>query len=217
MSRNPFVVPHSKLPDTIAVFPLAGAIVLPGSDLPLNIFEPRYLNMVTDALATHRMIGMVQPNPSASDDNALYRTGCAGRITQYRETSDGRIEMVLTGVCRFNLAEELTTTRGYRLIVPDWSDFAADYNDPPAILDERHDRVVNDLKRYFEFNNLDVDWPILERLTTRKLVDSLTMALPLSHQDKQAILETLDETDRTDLFLTLLNNTPGENGSQIRH
>lgn len=217
MSRNPFVVPHSKLPETLAVFPLPGAIVMPGSDLPLNIFEPRYLNMVTDALATHRMIGMIQPNPSQSDGSTLYKTGCGGRITQYRETTDGRIELVLTGVCRFDLGPELKTTRGYRLVVPDWSRFGADYEDPPAKLDERHKSLIEDVKRYFESNNLDVNWPILERLSTIKLVDSLTMALPLSHQDKQAILETRDATDRAELFLTLLDRAPGEDGSNLRH
>jgi Lon protease-like protein len=97
--------------------------------LPLNIFEPRYLNMINDALGGHRMIGMIQPDPAAGSESEVFRTGCAGRITQYRETADCRIEMVLTGVCRFDLVEELSTTRGYRMIVPDWSRFSEDYAD----------------------------------------------------------------------------------------
>ena len=98
MSYSPFIAPYSRLPQTLPIFPLPGAIVMPGSDLPLNIFEPRYLNMVSDALSTHRMIGMIQTDPKSPDSSALCRTGCAGRITQYRETNDGRIEMVLSGV-----------------------------------------------------------------------------------------------------------------------
>ena len=107
MSYTPFMPGFDQLPETLPIFPLSDAVVMPGSELPLNIFEPRYLNMVSDALSTHRMIGMIQPDPDARDEDGLCRTGCAGRITQYRETSDGRIEMVLSGVCRFDLGEEL--------------------------------------------------------------------------------------------------------------
>ena len=95
MSQYPFAVPFRKLPRTLPIFPLPGAVLMPGNDLPLNIFEPRYLNMVSDALGSHRMIGMIQPDPQSDDPDALSLTGCAGRITQYRETRDGRIEMVL--------------------------------------------------------------------------------------------------------------------------
>jgi Lon protease-like protein len=148
LSRNPFIVPYEQLPQTLPIFPLPGAIVMPGNELPLNIFEPRYLNMVSDALSTHRMIGMVQPDPDARSEHELCRTGCAGRITQYRETSDGRIEMVLSGVCRYDLGEELPTTRGYRLIVPDWSRFSDDYADQEGKLCAEHDLLVQTLKRY---------------------------------------------------------------------
>lgn len=217
MKGNPFVASYSKLPGTIPVFPLSGAIVLPGSDLPLNIFEPRYLNMVNDALGSHRMIGMIQPDPFATDKERLYLTGCAGRITQYRETSDGRIEMVLTGVCRFDITEELTTTRGYRMVVPDWSRYEADYDQPPSTDDNEHQALVKDLKGYFERNKLEVDWPLLERLTTAKLVDSLTMALPLGPQDKQALLETPAAPDRAELLVSLINSQPQHPGSDVRH
>lgn len=105
MSYNPFIAPHHQLPKTLPVFPLPGTIVMPGNELPLNIFEPRYLNMVSDALSTHRMIGMIQPDPRSEGENDLYQTGCAGRITQYRETSDGRIEIVLCGVCRYDVTD----------------------------------------------------------------------------------------------------------------
>ena len=113
---------------------IPGAIVLPWSELPLNIFEPRYLNMVSDALSSHRMIGMIQPDPNEKGNAGLCHTGCAGCITQYRETDDGRIEMVLTGVCRFDLGEELPTTSGYRPVIPRWSRFSNDYTDHEGLL-----------------------------------------------------------------------------------
>ena len=121
MSTNPFVTPFDLLPNILPIFPLPSAIVMPGVELPLNIFEPRYLNMINDAIESHRIIGMIQPDPNGEGEDAVCRTGCAGRITQFREASDCRIEMVLTGVCRFDVGQELSTTRGYRLIVPDLS------------------------------------------------------------------------------------------------
>ena len=147
MSSNPFIPPFEALPDTLPIFPLPGAIVLPHTELPLNIFEPRYLNMTNDALGSHRMIGMIQPDPQGETEGRVYRTGCAGRITQFRETADCRIEMTLTGVCRFDLAEELSTTRGYRLVVPDWSRFAGDYEDHDDEVEGLHEQFIATLRR----------------------------------------------------------------------
>ncbi len=217
MSYSPFVVPYDQLPETLPVFPLPGAIVMPGTELPLNIFEPRYLNMVSDALSTHRMIGMIQPDPGSSDTSALCHTGCAGRITQYRETNDGRIEMVLSGVCRFDLGEELPTTRGYRLIVPEWSRFSDDYTDQEDQLRGEHDRLMRMLKRYFELNGLQADWSMLERLSTVRLINSLSMALPLSEQDKQVLLESVEATQRLRTFTSLLDSGLQAPGSVTRH
>lgn len=217
MSNNPFIVPYNQLPKTLPIFPLPGAIVMPGNELPLNIFEPRYLNMVSDALGTHRMIGMIQPDPDASDATGLCHTGCAGRITQYRETSDGRIEMVLSGVCRYDLGEELPTTRGYRLIVPDWSRFTDDYADHEGKLLSQHDVLIQTLKRYFEVNELETDWPMLERLSMMRLINSLSMALPLSEQDKQLLLETVDPAERLYTFTALLDSALDAPESVTRH
>jgi Lon protease-like protein len=216
MSYSPFIVPYDQLPETLPLFPLPGAIVMPGSELPLNIFEPRYLNMVSDALSTHRMIGMVQPDPNAVDATALCHTGCAGRITGYRETSDGRIEMVLSGVCRYDLGEELATTRGYRLIVPNWSRFSNDYKDQEGPLCSARDHLIRTLKRYFEAEELDADWSILERLSTLRLINSLSMALPLSEKDKQALLETVEPADRLNNFMSLLSSGLRAPGSATR-
>jgi hypothetical protein len=217
MSYSPFIAPFEQLPKTLPIFPLAGAIVLPGNELPLNIFEPRYLNMVNDALSTHRMIGMIQPNPDAGDETELYRTGCAGRITEYRETSDGRIEMVLSGVCRYDVDEVLPTTRGYRLSVPDWSRFSGDYAAEEVKLHGEHDHLMQTLKRYFEANGMETDWSALQKLPTVKLMNSLSMALPFSEQDKQTLLETIEPAERLFTFTALLGSEHQAPGSDIRH
>ena len=204
MSTNPFINAYASLPQSLPIFPLPGAIVLPGAELPLNIFEPRYLNMVEDALGNHRLIGMIQPDPSADNEIDISRTGCAGRITQYRETSDCRIELVLTGVCRFDVAEELSTTRGYRMVLPDWSRFASDYQDHNESLKPRQPHLVADVKRYFERRGFETDMEKLERLPIMRLVDSLTMALPFEPGEKQMLLESVDAEQRLDNFLALI-------------
>jgi Lon protease-like protein len=217
MSYSPFIIPYEQLPKTLPIFPLPGAIVMPGNQLPLNIFEPRYLNMVNDVLSTHRMIGMIQPNQKAGDETELHRTGCAGRITEYRETDDGRIEMVLSGVCRYDVDEVLPTTRGYSLCVPNWSRFRGDYATEEVKLHGEHERLVQTLKRYFEANGLDTDWSALQRLPTVKLMNTLSMALPFSEQDKQVLLETIEPAERLFTFTALLDSEHHESGSNPLH
>lgn len=216
MNINPFIAPFDQLPDTLPVFPLPGAVVMPGSELPLIIFEPRYLNMVSDALGGHRMIGMVQPDPNAKGDG-LCLTGSAGRITQYRETDDGRIEMVLSGVCRFDLGEELPTTRGYRLVVSQWSRFYNDYTDHHDTLSSTHDLLIRALRAYLQSKNLDVDWAMLERLSTMRLLSSMCMALPLSEADKQLLLETVHPAERLNTFIAILESELSPPDTVTRH
>jgi Lon protease-like protein len=160
---------------------------------------------------------MIQPHPDDKNETGLCRTGCAGRITQYRETSDGRIEMVLSGVCRYDLGEELPTTRGYRLIVPNWSRFSADYANHEDELRGRHELLVQALKRYFELKQLEVNWSVLQRLSTERLMDSLIMALPLGEQDKQVLLETVEAAERLETFIVLLNGELDTHASVTRH
>ena len=217
MSTSPFITPFASLPETLAIFPLPGAVVLPGAELPLNIFEPRYLNMINDALGSHRMIGMIQPDPAAGSETGVFRTGCAGRITQYRETADCRIEMVLTGVCRFDLAEELSTTRGYRMIVPDWSRFSEDYADASGALEGKHAQLMETLRGYFEVKGFETDMEMLERLPVTRLVDSLTMALPFDIGEKQMLLETVAAEDRCDKFIGLIGGDFDIPDSATRH
>ena len=204
MSTNPFINSYASLPQSLPIFPLPGAIVMPGAELPLNIFEPRYLNMVEDALGSNRLVGMIQPDPSADSDTDICRTGCAGRITQYRETVDCRIEMVLTGVCRFDVVAELSTTRGYRMVQPDWSRFAGDYDRDETLLEARRAKLVAALKAYFLRKGFDTDMEKLARLPALRLVDSLTMALPFETAEKQMLLESVSAETRCDNFLALI-------------
>ena len=162
------------------------------------------------------LIGMVQPQSGARGDE-LCTTGCAGRITQYRETADGRIEMVLTGVCRFDLGEELATTRGYRLIVPDWDRFANDYVADEGFAHDRHPQLIEALARFFDVKQYEADMSMLERLPTVRLVDSLTIGLPFSESEKQMLLETVDAEARVNGFIALIDGELEIPDSVTRH
>ena len=204
MASNPFTLPFDRLPASLPIFPLSGAIVMPGAPLPLNIFEPRYLNMVTDALGAERMIGMVQPDPRASDPNgeAVCRTGTAGRITAFTETRDGRLLVRLTGVCRFDVANEVPTARGYRRAVVDWSRFCVDY-EAGARLPERRDLLAR-LKRFAEARQLEIEWDALRPLDDVDFVNVLVTMLPLETPDKQALVEAVTVAERARLLGGLL-------------
>jgi Lon protease-like protein len=205
MPRTPFFPTFGKLPDTLPIFPLEGAVVMPASDLPLNIFEPRYLNMVEDVLRTHRMFGMVQPDPGrGGDPTPVYRTGCAGRITSFTETADGRVELVLTGTCRFDIMEELTTTRGYRLVQPDWQRFESDFTTPASAPIRDSAPLLRVLKVYFDAKGLQTDWAKLQALPASRMADVLTTLLPLEPAAKQMVLETLDPSARVQALLAAL-------------
>ena len=217
MNKNPFIAPFESLPNTLPIFPLPGAILMPNSELPLNIFEPRYINMINDALGGHRMIGMIQPDPEERGEDTLYRTGCAGRITQFRESSDGRYELVLSGVCRFDLAEELSTTRGYRLILPDWSRFTCDYADNEAKLQGEQKQLMATLEHYLESRELEADLPMFSRMPVEKLIDALTMALPFTEQEKQMLLETVEPEQRLANFIKLIYDDVEIPDSVTRH
>ena len=205
MPKTPFIPGFDQLPATLPVFPLSDAVVMPGTELPLNIFEPRYLNMVADAMGSHRMFGMLQPDPSrAEQPEAVFGTGCGGRITSYQETADGRIELVLTGLCRFNLHEEIASTRGYRLVVPDWEPYRDDYQAPGNTKFEHHDRLLYLLKNYFTATQLKTDWKRVLAIPPEHLVNTLTTVLPLGSLEKQALLEAVSTQDRVDTLITAL-------------
>ncbi len=194
----------SDLPETLAVFPLPGALVFPRWDLPLNIFEPRYLNMVDDAMAGTRLIGMIQPvgGPKAYPD--LARVGCAARITRYSETEDGRYLITLAGTCRFAVRAELEVTSPYRQVVPDWSPFAADLYETPStgLLDRL--ALVGALRSYTEANALQADWAAVDMAPIETLVNALASGCPFDPLEKQALLEADTLADRARVLTSLL-------------
>src|SRR5438046_6069315 len=150
---------RAVLPDTLPIFPLTGVLLLPRGRLPLNIFEPRYLAMTRDALAGERLIGMVQPSdPAASGSNPpVYPTGCAGRITSFSETEDGRFLITLTGISRFRIREELPLLEGYRRVVPEWREFAGDLHaqGEPSF---HRERALRRLRGYFQHHTVPAEW-----------------------------------------------------------
>ena len=189
----------AALPDLIPIFPLPGVLLLPRGRLPLNIFEPRYLAMTRDALAGERLIGMIQPlDPVLREENPpLYRTGCAGRITAFSETEDGRHLITLTGVSRFQVREELPLRDGYRRVVPDWSAYADDL-DGAAEPDFDRDRLVRGLRAFFQRHAIAADWEAIMKTPGERLVTSIAMICPFAPSEKQALLEapSLDERAR---------------------
>jgi Lon protease-like protein len=205
MALNPFTLPFERLPATLPIFPLPNAVVMPGCQSPLNIFEPRYLNMVFDALGAERMIGMVQPDPSGADGTVpVYRTGTAGRIISFSETQDGRLLIVLAGVCRFDIQEEISTTRGYRRVVPDWTRFRGDFELPTEGGTHDRTRLLSLLREYFQRKGLETHWPNLEQVPTPLLVNVLTGQLPLDPPERQALVEAVTPEERIAKFIHLL-------------
>ena len=211
---TPFMQSFEQLPNTLSVFPLSNAVVMPGGHLPLNIFEQRYLNMLQDAMESHHLIGMIQPRDESPKPD-LYKVGCAARITRYEETNDGRLEISLTGLCRFEIKDELVTTRGYRMIVPDWSRFSMDYEEQPEPDVATQKSFISALKSYFNQTDMTLDWKVMEKLDAENLLNALFYFLNLSDQDKQMLLE-IDTVEQRIKALTAIlesNNTI----SEIRH
>ncbi len=195
----------ADLPDTVSVFPLPGALLLPRSRLPLHIFEPRYLQMLEDALKTpERLIGMVQPNPSQSNDDKLHQIGCAGRITQFSETEDGRYLITLTGVSRFRVCSELDGFTPYRRCKVSWDGFDRDLGKAEA--DDNFDRMrfLHLLERFFSSRELSTDWETLKDADDELLVNSLSMLLEFNPEDKQALLEAPCLKTRRETLVTLI-------------
>lgn len=204
------------LPPTLPLFPLTGALLLPRGLLPLNIFEPRYLAMIEDALKEPgRLIGMIQPeNPEdAATVPTLYRTGCAGRIVQFEETEDGRYLIHLKGVARFRLGEELATTRGYRRARIDWRGFAADLAEPDDS-DIDRDRLLAPLRRYLKQQRIEANWDAIREMPEERLVVSLAMSCPFAPAEKQALLEAADLAARAGVLCALLEMATLETGGE---
>lgn len=206
----------NDLPDTLPVFPLPGALMLPRARLPLNIFEPRYLAMLDDALKTdHRLIGMIQPyEPRAGGPPPLRKIGCAGRVTSLSETEDGRYLIALTGICRFRVVEEVESFSPYRRVIPDWRPFSADLDERER--DPGFDRrgFLRLLKRYFEAAGLSSDWESLEEADEEMLVNSLSMLCPFAVEEKQALLEAPRLPERRETICALMEFAIASGGGE---
>jgi len=193
------------LPQVIPIFPLDGAVLLPGGELPLRIFEPRYLNMIDDAMAADRMIGMVQTAGGEKARPNLAMVGCAGKITSFNEASDGTYLITLTGICRFALDGELAVLTPYRQVRAAFSPFAVDLSeddDGGEVFEDS--RFAKALKTYLHRQDLAIDWQSAAVAPLESLVNSLAMGLPFSPAEKQALLEAATLADRTEILTTLL-------------
>jgi Lon protease-like protein len=195
------------LPEVIPVFPLPGALLLPRGQMPLNIFEPRYLAMVDDALRDgHRLIGMIQPDQAHSHSDAkpaLFEVGCVGRITQFAETGDGRYILELTGVSRFKVVQELSVQTLYRQCKVDFFAFVDDFSARKGEDDVDRDALLEALRGFLKANRLKVDWNDIETAPNEALVNALAMMSPYGPAEKQAMLEAPDLKTRAEILIAV--------------
>jgi hypothetical protein len=202
----------TETPTVIPVFPLTGSLLLPGNLLPLNVFEPRYRNMVEDALAGGKHIGMIQPfiphqdnwveTAESASNPELYPIGCAGRIERSEQQADGRYVIVLRGVSRFRITRELPLHRGYRRVEADYSQFPGDAREPASVLDPS--RLLHALRTFADTHSLEFDFDLLGSLPGVILLNGLAAALPFQPAEKQALLEAPGTLEREERLLTLM-------------
>lgn len=196
---------QTDLPDTLALFPLPGALLLPRARLPLHIFEPRYLAMLEDCMKTpHRLIGMIQPREAPNGEKRLSAIGCAGRLTSFSETEDHRYMVTLTGVSRFRLRAEVEGFTPYRRAHIDWQPFTRDLGREETDKDFDREHFLALLARYFATRDLGTDWSGIKAADTELLINSLSMLLPFAPEDKQALLEAPSLVTRRETLVTLL-------------
>ena len=200
------------LPQVIPVFPLPGSILLPRGQLPLNIFEPRYLNMIDDAMAGDRVVGLIQPVGGPRPLPSLAAVGCAGRITSFAETSDGRYLVTLTGVARFRVASELPTQTPYRQVRATFAPFEFDLTAPTGGEGFQRETFLAALRAYLERRQLEIDWETAEAAPQEALINSLSMALPFEGPEKQALLESPTLDDRVAVLTALMRIDAAEMG-----
>ena len=219
MSASVFDPSFDQLPQALPVFPLPGVLLLPRGRLPLNIFEPRYLAMTRDALAGDRLIGMVQPKPGADGHRrgdigaaAIYPVGCAGRLTAFAETDDGRYLITLTGLCRFQVKEELPERHGYRCVQVDWSGYEGDL-EASECCGLKRENFESALAHYFRIYGIQADWTTIKEAPDERLITSLAMICPFAPTEKQALLEAPTLADRARVMQTLIEMAVAERGS----
>ena len=189
------------------MFPLTGALLLPGGRLPLNVFEPRYLALVEDAMAQGRMLGMIQPDrpgdQGADEAPPLYGVGCLGRLSSFSETTDGRYLVTLTGLVRFRALREIEGARGYRRVAVDYSGFEADLAGEPVTLGDRAG-LLEALRAYFQAHGFEANWDAVEQMPDDVLVVTLAMACPFEPAEKQALLEAGSPAAQVEALMALL-------------
>lgn len=204
----------ADLPPRIPIFPLRGAILLPRSTLPLNVFEPRYLAMLDDVMASHRIIGIIQPKGGEGKGGegrespegkspGLRRVGCAGRVTSYQELDDGRLTIGITGIARFEIVGEAETDKPYRTVSVSYDRFASDLSRGLGEELVDRDKLLAALKDYLERSQLKADWSVIERASSEFLINALCVMSPYGPEEKQALLEANDLKSRAEVLVAL--------------
>tara|TARA_B110000008_G_C16908036_1_gene539489 strand:- start:325 stop:972 length:648 start_codon:yes stop_codon:yes gene_type:complete len=198
----------NKLPETLPVFPLSNFIIFPNTSVPLNIFEPRYLSMVTDCLKKDKIFGMIQPKVIKKNSNKpeLYTVGCAGKIVNFEKTEDGRIILVLNGISRFKILEEISTQKSYRECKVNFEDFELDrITKSNKIQFSDLNLIFKDLKKFFKKKNIILDWKELEKQNIDQVLNTLCMIAPFTLEEKQVLLETISLDDRKIKLKKIIN------------
>ena len=204
---------NKHFPESIPVFPLAGVVMFPDTYLPLNIFEPRYLEMINNAISSRcRLIGMIQPNNS--NDNKLYNVGCAGKIIKFEETSDNRYLVTLKGLRRFELISEKTNRKNFKEAQVKWDRYSQDLQKKDA--KEKFTNLKASLKEYFKIKNIKVNFEVIDNCNDYNFVDQITMICPLAFEEKQLLLETISISKRGNLLQSIIESSASEeNISQV--
>ena len=203
----------SELPNKLAIFPLTGAVLFPQTQLPLNIFEPRYLQMIDEVLSSpDRIMGMIQPNLSKNDPDSknLKKVGCAGRISSFSETGDGGYLVTLTGLIRFEVNNELDTTTQYRQVIADYDNYKEDLK-PANVENVDRKSLLVLIKKYLEQRNLLIDWEIIEQSPTEQLINYSGVLVPFEPEEKQLLLETKNLYDRCKALESLFQSYQFQN------
>ena len=202
INTNKFVMIKSmkrikNLPKKISVFPLSNFIIFPNTSVPLNIFEPRYIEMVNDSMKTNRIIGMVQPKNQKKNIPELYSVGCAGKITSFNETDDGRYLIVINGICRFKILKEINNNKTYRECEISFDEYNEDTNEKNnEIKFTDLELIFKNLKSFFKKKGYIINWKELEKQSLDQTINTLAMASPFSLQEKQMLLETININNR---------------------
>ena len=197
---------NSDLPNTISVFPLSNFIIFPNTTVPLNIFEPRYIEMIDDCMKSNRIIGMVQPKKEGKNGPELYEIGCAGKITSFNESEDGRYLVILNGITRFKILREINNDKLYRQCEVSFDDFDVDLKkDEEEIKFGDLELIFKNLKSIFKKKGYEVNWKELEKQSLNQTINTLSMASPFSLEEKQILLETVDITARKNELEKILN------------